>query len=177
VTDPSLPSIGSERYLNGKRQCSTFLYHYLMYPTHIVAPINLIWRPTSVINTSAENNKVTRHVLMWVHGCAFDEVFEILEIAIEKMELQCEISISNLQDEFLIFELTGPRSTALLQEVLDIADDASGSNTESSLDINTSVNVDTEIREAKKACINSEAHKAWATLRDLRSSASLPPGA
>ncbi|CAG8727746.1 15411_t:CDS:10, partial [Dentiscutata erythropus] len=176
VTDPSLPSIGSERYLNGKRQCSTFLYHYLMYPTHVVAPINLIWRPASVIDTSAENNKVTRHVLIWVHGCAFDEVFETLEIAIEKMELQSEISISNLQDEFLIFELTGPRSTALLQEVLDIADVASGSNTESSLDINTSVNIDTEIREVKKTCINSEAHKTWATLRDLRSSASLPPG-
>ncbi|RIB06529.1 hypothetical protein C2G38_2046720 [Gigaspora rosea] len=188
VTDPSLPSVGSEsnrfirnRYLNGKRQCTTFLYHYLMYPTHIVAPINLIWRPISVTDTNAENHNVTRHVLIWVHGCAFDEAFETLEIAIEKMELQSEISISNLQDEFLIFELTGPRSTTLLQEVLDIADDAStcaasGSNIESSSDINTGVNTDTEIMEVKKACINSEAHKAWATLRDLRSSASLPPG-
>ncbi|CAG8717781.1 17880_t:CDS:10, partial [Cetraspora pellucida] len=181
VTDPSLPSIGSERYLNGKRQCSTFLYHYLMYPTHIIAPVNLIWKPTSIIDTSAEDNKVTRHVLIWIHGCAFDEAFEALNMAIEKMKLQYEISISNLQDEFLMFELTGPRSTALLQEVLDIADSAStysasGSNIESSLDVSTSVNPDTEILEVKKACINSEAHKAWTTLRDLRSSASLPPG-
>ncbi|CAG8814373.1 27705_t:CDS:2, partial [Racocetra persica] len=173
VTDPSLPSVGSERYLNGKRQCSTFLYHYLMYPIHIIAPINLIWKPTFITNTSDEDNKVTRHVLIWIHGCAFDESFEALNTAIEKMELRCEISISNLQDEFLMFELTGPRSTALLQEVLDIADDsstcaASGSNIERS--------TDTEVMEVKKACINSEAHKAWTTLRDLRSSASLPPG-
>ncbi|CAG8802535.1 5159_t:CDS:2, partial [Racocetra fulgida] len=125
----------------------------------------------------AENYKVIRHVLIWIHGCAFDESFEALNTAIEKMELQSEISILNLQDEFLMFELTGPRSTALLQEVLDIADDAApGSNIESSLNVITRINPDSEIIEVKKACINSEAHKAWSKLQDLRSSASLPPG-
>lgn len=59
-----------------------------MYPTHIVVPVNLIWKPTSITDTSAQDNKVTRHVLIWVHGCAFDEAFEALNIAIEKMELQ-----------------------------------------------------------------------------------------
>ncbi|GBB87563.1 hypothetical protein RclHR1_01400016 [Rhizophagus clarus] len=153
ITDPTLPSVGSERYLSGKRQCSTFIYAYLKYPSHFVIPINLLWMP--IIDTEDDN----RHILIWIHPSAFEEVLTILEFAREQLKLQDAISIHNLQDELLMFELTGPRSTALLQEVLDIYDEPSGPSNEMLL----------------KPRVNYEAHKAWKALRDLRTSTSLPP--
>ncbi|CAB4382576.1 unnamed protein product [Rhizophagus irregularis] len=152
VTDPTLPSIGSERYLSGKRQCSTFIYTYLKYPTHLVTPINLLWMP---IDTEDDN----RHTLIWIHPSAFEEVLTTLEFACEQLKLQDAISIQNLQDEFLMFELTGPRSTALLQEVLDIYDESSVPSNGMLL----------------KPHVNDEAHRVWRSLRDLRTSTSLPP--
>ncbi|RIA97121.1 ribonucleases P/MRP protein subunit POP1-domain-containing protein [Glomus cerebriforme] len=153
VTDPTLPSVGSERYLDGKRQCSTFIYAYLKYPNHLVTPINLIWMPN--INTEDNN----RYILIWIHPSTFKEALTTLEFAREQMKLQDAISIQSLQDEFLMFELTGPRSTALLQEVLDLYDEPSDPSNDMLL----------------KPRVNIGAHKTWKALRDLRTSTSLPP--
>nr|CAG8480207.1 3392_t:CDS:10 [Entrophospora candida] len=185
VTDPTLPSIGSQRYLNGKRQCFTYLYSFLKYPSHLIAPINLIWKPLQDFN-----QRTTRHILIWIHPCVFQEAIGTLESAIKKLELNqgklktvndfslkifnennfssTDLIIENLQDEFLIFELTGPRSTALLQTVLDVYDgnDDNGNGTNMSIDKNQRI----------VPYVNKDAHNAWKSLNNLRSATSLPPG-
>ncbi|CAG8620647.1 7743_t:CDS:2, partial [Funneliformis caledonium] len=93
---------------------------------------------------------------------AFEEVLRTLEFAREQLNLSESISIENLQDEFLMFELTGPRSTALLQTVLDLYDDP----------IDLTKDID---KMSSKPRVNHEAHKTWKALRGLRTSTSLPP--
>ncbi|CAG8433502.1 6280_t:CDS:10 [Diversispora eburnea] len=55
MTDPTIASVGSERYLGGRRQCSTYLYEYHKYPTHLISPINLLW------------DHINRNILIWIH--------------------------------------------------------------------------------------------------------------
>ncbi|CAI2184541.1 19786_t:CDS:10 [Funneliformis geosporum] len=93
---------------------------------------------------------------------AYQEVLRAFEFAREQMNLTESVSIENLQDEFLIFELTGPRSTALLQTVLDLYDDPIDLTEEND-------------KMSSKLRVNNEAHKTWKTLRGLRTSTSLPP--
>ncbi|CAG8467455.1 6049_t:CDS:10 [Ambispora leptoticha] len=146
VTDPTLPSIGSEKYLKGKRQCSTYLYYFSKYPTHLVSPMNLIWQPRKEIND------ISRNILVWIHPSAFDEAICVFNEAIKYLELEKEIILKNLQTELLMFEITGPRSTALLQSVLDLDEE----NTRTSQ--------------------SEESNQVWKALQDLRTSASLPHG-
>ncbi|KAG9291822.1 hypothetical protein G9A89_012107 [Geosiphon pyriformis] len=153
VTDPTSPSVGSERYLNGQRHYSNYLYAYAKYPTDLVAPIDLIWQPKL-------DDDVTRKILIWIHPSAFEEALQILNDAIEHLGLKKAITLENLQNEFLMFELTGPRSTALLQTVLNVCEELTQS----------------EKHQFNAPRINLESNKAWKALRDLRTSASLPPG-
>ncbi|CAG8436872.1 7617_t:CDS:10 [Ambispora gerdemannii] len=143
VTDPTLPSIGSEKYLKGKRQCYTYLYYFSKYPTHLVSPMNLIWQPRNEIDDVSQN------ILVWIHPSAFDEAISVFNEAIKYLGLEEDIILKNLQTELLMFEITGPRSTALLQSVLDLDEE------------NTNA---------------SQSNKVWKALQDLRTSASLPHG-
>ncbi|CAG8517823.1 12712_t:CDS:2 [Acaulospora colombiana] len=144
VTDPTMPSVGSERYLSGKRQCFTYLYEHLSYPAHLISPVNLLWE--SIAN---DHVRITEKVLMWIHPSAFCEAFAAIGEAIKNMGLEDDVLIEDLRDEFLMFELTGPRSTALLQAVLDVSDECEK--------VSTSNEPTGEVIE--KARINNKAHE------------------
>ncbi|ORY00772.1 POP1-domain-containing protein [Basidiobolus meristosporus CBS 931.73] len=114
LTDPNGPSVGGIRYNTGKRQCSTFLYRYMGYPSAAICPVTLIWRPVS-------QNSNKRFVWMWVHPSTYEESYEALLDAIEKLELSDDIEIEDLRDELVQFELTGPRTQALLDAVFSVS--------------------------------------------------------
>ncbi|KAI8970247.1 ribonucleases P/MRP protein subunit POP1-domain-containing protein [Mycotypha africana] len=135
MTDLGLPSVGSERYIKGNRCGTTHLYEYLGYPTKLICPISFLWK---------FNSQDT--IWLWIHPSAITEALVFLKKAIKEQKAT-SIQLRDLRDEVLRFELTGPRSTALLQAILDPIQDGT---------------------------ING--NQIWKNLHQLRSSCSLSPG-
>lgn len=108
------------------------MYEYLGYPTKLICPISYLWKP---------NTQDT--LWIWIHPSAFNEALIFIKKAIE----ETSVKLTDLRDEILRFELTGPRSTALLQAILDPVSDSP-----------------------------IEGNKVWRDLGQLRSSCSLSPG-
>jgi ribonuclease P/MRP protein subunit POP1 len=82
---------------------------------------------------------------LWIHPSAYHEALQFIQQSIREQQLTVEIN--DLRQEILRFELVGPRSTALLQTVLDPVSDE-----------------------------KHEGNKLWKDLKSLRSSCSLSPG-
>lgn len=136
LTDPTASAVASERYNKGNRVGTGYLYQYLSYPKKLISPISFLWKPE------------TKDTLwLWVHPAGRNEALEAIKTAIEKQHVNNKVQFSDLHNEILRFDLTGPRSTALLQAILDPINDTDAGN------------------------------KVWHALKDLRSSTSLPPGA
>ncbi|KAI7892348.1 NUC188 domain-containing protein [Mucor mucedo] len=134
LTDAGLPSVTSERYIKGNRMGTTHLYEYMAYPTRLICPISFLWKPQ------------TKDTLwLWIHPAAINEALCFIKKAIE--ETKMEVQLNDLREELLRFELTGPRSTSLLQSILDPV--------------------------ANK---DSKGNQTWKDLHQLRSSCSLSPG-
>ncbi|KAG2180764.1 hypothetical protein INT44_003771, partial [Umbelopsis vinacea] len=151
ITDLSLPTVASQRYNKGHRLGHTTLYHYMTYPQNAICPITFLWQQ----NPSSTVSKLW----LWVHPAAFEEAWGCLKEAQEKTQMNDTVVVTDLRDEILMFQLTGPRSTALLHAVLD------------------TVQVDTAAPNGTQRSDTSNANKVWSSFKYLRSSASLPAGA
>lgn len=134
LTDAGLPSVTSERYIKGNRMGTTNLYEYMAYPSNLICPISFLWKPQT---------KDT--VWLWIHPAAINEALCYIKKAID--ETKMEVQLNDLREELLRFELTGPRSTALLQAILDPVENK-----------------------------ESNGNQTWKDLHQLRSSCSLSPG-
>ncbi|RCH82061.1 hypothetical protein CU098_000584, partial [Rhizopus stolonifer] len=134
VTDAGSPSVGSERYIKGNRLGSTHLYEYLGYPTKLICPITFLWKPSKDA------------LWLWAHPSAFNEAMIFIKKALQETKSN-NVHISDLRDDILRFDLTGPRSTALLQAILDPVADQ-----------------------------DIKGNQVWQDLSQLRSSSSLSPG-
>ncbi|KAG0369036.1 hypothetical protein BGZ54_000544 [Gamsiella multidivaricata] len=88
---------------------------------------------------------------MWVHPSAFEHAKTVVQEAIAKAGRVNSVNAVDLENSLVMFDFTGPRSTALLQAVLKPS-------------------------KSDAAAQYGEAHKAWETLSSLRTSSSLPPG-
>ncbi|KAI9485893.1 MAG: ribonucleases P/MRP protein subunit POP1-domain-containing protein [Benjaminiella poitrasii] len=135
MTDAGLPSVGSERYISGKRVGYTYLYEYLGYPSKLICPFSFLWKP-----------KTTDTIWLWIHPSAVHEAVVYLKRAIKEMNAS-HVQLNDLRNEILRFELAGPRSTALLQAILDPVPDE-----------------------------DIKGNNIWKDLRSLRSSCSISPG-
>jgi ribonuclease P/MRP protein subunit POP1 len=122
------------RYIKGNRSGSTNLYEYLGYPTKLICPISFLWKP-----------KTKDTIWLWIHPASFNEALTFIKKAIQETKAT-NIQLTDLRDQILRFELTGPRSTPLLQSILDPVSD------------------------------NSVGNSVWKDLSQLRSSCSLSPG-
>lgn len=123
------------RFIKGNRLGTTNLYDYLGYPTKLICPISFLWKP-----------KTNDTIWLWIHPSAINEALTFIKVAIKETEA-AHVELNDLRNEILKFELTGPRSTALLQAILDpVPDETVRGNT------------------------------VWKDLKQLRSSCSLSPG-
>ncbi|KAF9584858.1 hypothetical protein BGW38_004904 [Lunasporangiospora selenospora] len=157
--DPSMPSVGSARYTKGTRHFSTFLYEYRSFPQKLVGPASFLWRqvPKSATTTSdmeTDDNSLSGNgqLLIWLHPSAFEHALRSVKEAVTALKLEKKVSVKDLESSLVMFDFTGPRSTALLKAVLNP-------------------------NESDTAEPYQEAHKAWKLLSSLRSSTSVPPGA
>lgn len=137
ITDAGLPSVGSERFIAGNRIGTTNLHEYLKYPSSLICPISFLWRPYT---------KDT--IWLWIHPSAINEALYFIQKSIKESNVT-NVTVNDLREQLLRFELTGPRSTALLQAILD------------------------PIQQGDSA---TKGNQVWSELSQLRSSCSLSPG-
>lgn len=112
------------------------MYEYLGYPIKLICPISFLWKP-----------KTQDTLWIWIHPSAFNEALLYIKKALQETKAT-QVELSDLRDDILRFELTGPRSTALLQAILDPVHD-----------------------------VSIRGNQVWQDLNSLRSSCSLSPGA
>ncbi|KAI8137837.1 ribonucleases P/MRP protein subunit POP1-domain-containing protein [Fennellomyces sp. T-0311] len=146
VTDVTLPSVESERFVKGNRMGQTHLYEYLSCPARPICPVSFLWKPS-------ENEMQT--LWLWIHPSAFEEARQQVELAREKAN-QNTVHINDLRDQFIRFDLSGARTTALLQAVVKPVEE--------------SEHVD------KVSSPTYKSSKVWRDLEHLRSASSIPPG-
>ncbi|CAO3629979.1 unnamed protein product [Cunninghamella echinulata] len=135
-TDPSLPSVGSQRYINGNRIGHQLLY--TQYPHRFLCPITFLWRQHDIQLDQGQ-------LWIWIHPCVIKDVFTMFNEKVVADQVM-DVQVIDRKDELLRFDFTGPRSTALLQTILEPVH-------------TTSLNA-----------------QIWNDLNLLRSSSSLPPG-
>ncbi|KAI9346531.1 ribonucleases P/MRP protein subunit POP1-domain-containing protein [Obelidium mucronatum] len=139
IVDPTCISVGAKRFLAGDRQGSTFIHKLGEFPNGAVAPASFFW-----IAGCPETERI---LWLWVHPSASSEVLQVVQSAVNACKLS--VSVKSRKSELSRFELTGPRSHAILQEVLKINENCS---------------------------LSTDAHKTWSLLDSLRTPAALPAG-
>lgn len=123
------------RFIKGNRIGATALYEYLGFPTKLICPITFLWKP-----------KTNDTIWLWIHPSAINEALTFIKLAIKETNTT-HVELNDLRNDLLRFELTGPRSTALLQAILDPVQDET-----------------------------IQGNAVWKDLGQLRSSCSLSPG-
>ncbi|CAO3631093.1 unnamed protein product [Cunninghamella blakesleeana] len=143
-TDPFIPSIHSQRYMDGNRIGHQLLYN--QYPNQFLCPITFLWRQTNNNNNNNSDMELDQGQLwIWIHPCAFNDVYTMFKEKVASSQ-GTDVQVIDRRNELLRFDFTGPRSTALLQTILEPVD-------------NISTNA-----------------QLWNDLNNLRSSSTLPPG-
>lgn len=150
ITDLSVPSISSNRYKMGNRMGNTKIYNYKQYPCNTISPISFLWK--AIKNNNNEDNETQRTLWIWVHPSSCKDVMAAINQAKENTNINNFI-MKLLDNEILKFELTGPRSHAILHKILRLCDD-----------------------DFDNIVINKKAHETWKILKHLRSPISLQPG-
>ncbi|KAF8985601.1 hypothetical protein BGZ46_003296 [Entomortierella lignicola] len=155
LLDPTMPTLSSSRYVTGKRQFTACLYEFDRFPQNLIAPVTFLWRQqdTTLDNSSMEVDELSMQgqLWIWIHPSAFEYAKVKIQEAISKIGKDNDIQVKDLENSLVMFDFTGPRSTALLQAVLKPC----------------------KFDTAKPY---EEAHRTWDTISDLRTSSSLPPG-
>ncbi|KAF9958011.1 hypothetical protein BGZ72_001040 [Mortierella alpina] len=154
MLDPTMPTLGSARYLTGKRKYTAFLYESDSFPQKLIAPVDFLWRQDAATETTMEVDEQSKNgqLWAWVHPSALEATKIKVQEAISKANMTERVHMKDLENSLVLFDFTGPRSTALLQAVLYPCRSEAGRPYE-------------------------EAHKVWEVVSNLRSSSSLPPGA
>ncbi|KAG0236775.1 hypothetical protein BGX31_003811 [Mortierella sp. GBA43] len=156
LLDPTLPSIVSARCISGLRQFTNRLYEYDSFPQRMVAPATFLWRQDDMTDNRTESGELSKEcqLWMWIHPSAFEQAKTVIQDAVTKSSLERSVQIKDLENSLVMFDFTGPRSTALLQAVLKPSKSSPSPET----------------------AINEQAHKTWETISNMRTSSSLPPG-
>ncbi|KAI9495878.1 NUC188 domain-containing protein [Zychaea mexicana] len=152
VTDVTLPSVGSERFIKGNRIGHTHIYEYMNCPSNPICPVSFLWKPTMQCKSEGEN---VHTLWLWIHPSAFECVLKQLKHAREQTKLDA-VRVNDLRDEFIRFDLSGARTTALLQAIVKPVEESN--------------QVD------KDASSTYKSSKVWRDLYHLRSASSIPPG-
>ncbi|KAF8938323.1 hypothetical protein BGZ47_008637 [Haplosporangium gracile] len=153
MLDPTMPTIGSARYITGKRQYTTFLYEPDSFPMNLIAPATFLWKQEPPSESAMEVDELSKQgqLWVWIHPSAFEATKTTLQETILKTNKADLVNVKDMENSLVMFDFTGPRSTALLKAVLQLC-------------------------QSDAASSYQEAHKAWETIYNMRSSSSLPPG-
>ncbi|KAJ3180303.1 hypothetical protein HDU87_002182 [Geranomyces variabilis] len=150
ITDPTLPAVASARYISGTRQGSMHVHAHMQYPSAAIGPATFLWKP-------AEAGMSTRTLWIWLHPAIHKLVWDELQAGVKAasgQDVNLAISIKDLKEELVRFEITGPRSNAILHHIMQLCDEGESSG-----------------------ALYSASHKLWREIEDVHTPAALPPGA
>ncbi|KAJ3101161.1 hypothetical protein HDU97_001627 [Phlyctochytrium planicorne] len=133
VTDPTIDALARKLCLAGERQGLLNLYNYKKFPSGLICPSTFLWEPS---------NSKQRKIWIWIHPSALAEA----EISLASAIAGTSISLNFIQNDLQRFELMGPRSHAILFDVLGVEE------------------------------TDEYSSKVWHELKHLRVSSSLPEG-
>jgi ribonuclease P/MRP protein subunit POP1 len=113
----------STRYITGKRQYTTYLYDFDNFPKNLIAPVTFLWKQESYSDSSMEVDEQSElgQLWVWIHPSAFEETKTKIEEAILKSNKAGLVNARDLENSLVMFDFTGPRSTALLKAVLQLS--------------------------------------------------------
>ncbi|KAF9927557.1 hypothetical protein FBU30_003064 [Linnemannia zychae] len=153
MLDPTMPTIGSSRYITGKRQYTTYLYEFDSFPKNLIAPVTFLWRQEPRMDYAMDIDEQLKQGQLWImiHPAAFEVAKAKINETLSKINKADSIHVKDLENSLVQFDFTGPRSTALLKAVLQLS-------------------------WSDVALPYQDAHKTWEAIYNMRTSSSLPPG-
>lgn len=108
----------------------------------MIAPATFLWKQETSTEESMDVDELSKNgqLWVWIHPSAFDQAHESIKKTLADLKLSDDVGIKDLENSLVIFDFTGPRSTALLQAVLHLC---------------TSDNIN---MEAHKVAVSAKAH-------------------
>jgi hypothetical protein len=122
------------RYTNGARVCCTHAYNPRSYPFDLIGPVQFLWkvRPPAVperINSKAKQSQTEpiQDRTMWIrcHPVIYESVLAAVQYAIQDQlfprsnDKEIKVVVTDLRDQFNIFELVGPKSSQVIHGALE----------------------------------------------------------
>ncbi|KXS18909.1 POP1-domain-containing protein [Gonapodya prolifera JEL478] len=161
--DPGAISVGSKRFTGGVRQGATVLYDTGAWPGGLLGPVTFMWRREGGGETEASQaTSPNRQLWLFVHPSLLTAILASLHASLALLPPSTPVTVRATPTPLLRFELTGPRSLALLRHILHPVDPS---------DPLVGPAVD-----AGWSRPNATAWTVWNDIEGLRSAASLPPG-
>ncbi|KJE94664.1 hypothetical protein CAOG_05277 [Capsaspora owczarzaki ATCC 30864] len=138
-TDPSAADNTASPALTGAVAGDAMLFAPHSYPLGVIGPFSFLWRPVERNNHATSNtaamdtredssscNTTTtttedRALWMWFHPACFHAALLALRQAVKSSQSR-NVLVLDRRKEIVQFQLTGPWSHALLNEILDIRD-------------------------------------------------------
>jgi ribosomal protein L36 len=117
-----IDSFTETRYITGKRQYTTFLYEYDSFPKNLIAPATFLWRQDPHSENTIEVDELSKQgqLWVWVHPSAFEVTKTTIQDTISKTNKADLVNVKDMENSLVMFDFTGPRSTALLKAVLQL---------------------------------------------------------
>ncbi|KAG9449253.1 hypothetical protein H6P81_009218 [Aristolochia fimbriata] len=123
----------SQAVLRGICYGSALLYHIGAPHSHLIAPVTYMWRPSyqEKINTEVgifpTSSNSFRQMWVWLHAAAFDEGFNALNSACEKMMNEENVSVGCFSrgGQLAKLEVMGSKASEVLLKILHPVSEAS----------------------------------------------------
>lgn len=129
------------RYITGKRQYSTYLYEFDSFPKNLIAPATFLWKqePQSEIAMEVDVLSKQGQLWVWIHPSAFESTKAIIQETIAKTNKADLVNVKDMENSLVMFDFTGPRSTALLKAVLQLCQSDAASPYQEAHKVHTAV--------------------------------------
>ncbi|KAG8728980.1 hypothetical protein FRC12_021359, partial [Ceratobasidium sp. 428] len=122
--DPYGPGPWAARYTSGARICSTHIYEVGLWPKGLIAPVTVLWRPTtSIPDCKSAELSDTEIRTLWIrtHPASLQSVIKSLNSASEQTSNTQQLEIADLSGDINAFELVGPRASQVVHGAFRLA--------------------------------------------------------
>ena len=111
------------RYITGKRQYTTYLYESDSFPKNLIAPATFLWKQELQSEIAMEVDELSKQgqLWVWIHPSAFESTKAMIQETIAKTNKADLVNVKDMENSLVMFDFTGPRSTALLKAVLQLS--------------------------------------------------------
>ncbi|CAK8697903.1 unnamed protein product [Clavelina lepadiformis] len=106
---PDQSFLFDDSVVNGKKECTIFLYDTDVTPALCIGPASVIWQPIND-NTTSDTS-----VWIWIHPVVLESAFKLLK---SYTDLHANVRLRDCSENLLRFRLVGPKSSVTLLSTL-----------------------------------------------------------